>query len=272
MYIMKEKMKGGQDKKKMENKTKAISLVLASIMLTSILAAGFALAETETEVDNESALTPSTDTSVVSSDIPTGYKQVGLARATYGQGYAISGDIGYTANVIWASHTFSRIAQADLQAIREQYKGNKTAMEQALKEAAKEQITKQSAGKLQLGIGKGHENFKLNLTSTSADNKTVSFDVLTIDSKEKVGTLSLTGKTYSDFTLWTGTLVLDSGDKAGTYSLSLASKTALIKNPGKGQGNGQGKEGNAENQGQGKKKGFWQNVFSFGRNKNKPQQ
>jgi hypothetical protein len=260
---MKRQMKGGT--KEMKNKT--TSLVLATILLASILATGFALAETEIEVDNASAIIPSED--VTSADVSvdeTAYKRVGSAAVTYAQGYATSGDNGYLLNALWGVHTFSKIAKEDVQAIREQYKGNKTAMEQALKEAAKEEIVKNSAGKLELGIGKDNERYQLNLTSKSADNKTASFDVLAINTKEKVGTLSLTGKGYSQFTLWTGTLSIDSGDKAGTYSVSLASKTALVKNPGKGNSEN-ASEGNRE-----KKQGFWQNLFSFGRNKGKAQQ
>lgn len=248
-------------------KNKKISLFLMTLMLVSILATGFALAETETEIDNANEVVPSQDTT--SGDISmdeTAYKRIGFARITYAQGYATSGDKGYLVNALWGVHTFSKIAKTDVQSIREKYKGNPEEIKQALKEAAKEEIVKNSAGKLQLGVGKDHENFKLNLTSISADNKTVSFDVFSINSdgtegRTKVGTLSLTGKTYSEFTLWTGTLSLDSGNKAGTYAVSLASKTALVKNPGKGSSENQVKNGQEVENNQGKKLGFFQKLF-----------
>ena len=253
----------------MENKS--MSLMLASLMMLSILATGFALAESVTEVDSTSEIMPSED--VTSADVSfdeTAYKRIGSARVTYAQGYATSGDNGYLVNALWGVHTFSKIAREDMKAIKESNKGKPEDRKAAL-DAAKEEIVKNTAGKLQIGVGKDNERYQLNLTSMSSDNKTSTFDLLAINTKDKVGTLTINGKSYSEFTLWTGTIVIDSGDKAGTYSISLASKTELVKNPGNpGKGNSEGNQLNGQ-QNEQLKKGFWQRIFNSGKGKVKAQ-
>ena len=234
---------------------KILSLALAFLMIFSIFAAVFTIADSEDsnaeetndtiaylEVSDESSLTEMVEDS--NKTLP-GYRHFGAAQVTKGQGWAISEDSGYLVNVLWASQIFARAPKEEIQQIRQQYKNctdsagkrNRNCTIDAIDSlrTANDSIQKRAFGRLQIGVGKDHENFKL--VKNTFDNKSVIFDVYTINSRnatrDKVGSLELEGKHYTQFTLWEGTLKINSGDHVGTYQVSLASKSVIANSLGK---------------------------------------
>ena len=256
---------------------KKLSLFLALLLVSSIFATAFVLADAEDtdapETNNVKSDLGIEDQSALAGLVKEanstlqGYRHFGGSQVTYAQGWATFDDSGYLVNVLWVSQTFAKASVEEIRDIREQYKDcmeneerrNRTCIynaTQALKDVANETIQKRSFGKLQLGVGRNHQNFKL--VKNEFTNDSVNFDVYTIDSRnatrDKVGTLDLEATHYSDMTLWQGQLVIESGDRAGTYEVSLASKSAIVIGLGLN---------NIESISN--KKGFWQRLMFWRR-------
>lgn len=252
----------------MENKS--IALAMVSLMALSILASGFALAESTSEISNVGDLSAgnANELSIESQDVA----KVGMSKETYAQGFATSDSAGYLVNALWSKFSYLNISKNELQNIRDKYRNDPAGMQSALQELANRGIVNSTIGRLSLGAGTSHQNFKLSLASSS--DSSLVFDVSSVYSdgsagKDNVGTLTLTSKDYSQMTLWTGTLVLRSGTNAGTYSVSLASKSGIMNSnngPGlalgrdKNEGNKPGNAPQGNPQGQGFFKNLWDKV------------
>ena len=225
-----------------------ISLFLSLVLICVIFAAGLAMAQDieesnavqsddvneDLEIEDQEQVNQAIDDSNLSySD----YAKVGFTSITKAQGWAIDGNNGYIVSALWATQTFINVKKSDVKQIREQYKGNPQEAMQNLRQLAEEtDLVKKSRGFLKSGLGKDHSNFKLNRTDDGSSNTSITFDVYVLGERNqtmnKVGTLELSGNSYSEFVLWTGTLSLISGEKTGTYKISVASKSVFASGAG----------------------------------------
>lgn len=276
MIIMKNKNTNERGYTKMKNKNRSIALMLTSLIVVSILAMGFALAD-DTLAGNDSGI-PASESSTISaltsdqSNESPAFKNIAYNEAYYAHGWATLGSTGDLLTAVWVTKTVANVSKDQISLIRQQYKGNPSALNDALKNLADLGVVKLSKGVLRFGIGKGSENLKLENGQVS--NSSVSFDVFAMDSNvsdsnAKIGSLTLSSIQYSDFNLMQGTLTLSSGSHAGTYSLSLGEKSSRAT--GVGSINNLVNTENKVVSGNGQKNGFVQRFFGgLFKGKNKP--
>jgi len=177
---------------------KILSLALAFLMLVSVFAVAFAIAEDNAESDDVSAdlevndANELADTAVETNKSVQGYKHIGFSSVTAGQGYAISGDFGFLADVLWINQKFVKISKEEIKEIREKARnGSLKEAKDDLIAAENDSVITRSFGRLHLGLGKRHSNYKL--VKADVSNESASFDVYSLGSKnetgDKVGTL-----------------------------------------------------------------------------------
>src|SRR3989338_199542 len=211
--MKKNQVKGGG--KKMKKTLSAFALLL----VVSLFATGFVLAE---ETESDDALTDFTSDSDISRDTfatPDGDRDEssadsfsqgtasgqmesqfraadmvkdispsGSTRAYYGHGWATSENEGYVVQALWMRNTVDNLKE--------------------LSETEK-QIAMMGGGLIRVGVGSEAKIFRL-IKTTSPPNEIV-FDFRSIDetSTEIVGNLHLVRKSYSEVSKWEGHLVIN---------------------------------------------------------------
>lgn len=264
--------------KQMEGK---IATLIAVLMLTSIFAFSFALADSSGNSTENQTLeipqAPSNDDigSVLneSNQTPDGYKLLGSSNITYSQGWALSGSNGYLVNALWAISTFAKISNTDIKNIRDNFKNDSAGRQAALREAANESFAEFSNGRIVLGTGKGQEILGLKMSNSSTGANLV-FDVMSNQKGNNagviIGSLTLNSQDYSNVTVYTGTLVLNSGNYVGTYTLNMAGKTSEVNSVvGNKKGEVQKQLNNQDNSKSNGFLGFFKNLFNKAKPKSK---
>ena len=221
---------------------KIISLAIMALMLFSIFAAGFAIAENEevTNINEIATETGESDINEVLSETQTSdddVKMIGLNAVTLANGWIIASDNtkAEITRALWTTKKQLKIDASKVKAIREQYKGNKAKIIEELKKLTSDVVIV-SQGRLNIGTGKNMEKFKLAKKEITEDK--ASFYVLPINTEIPsdgnvgrlyVGSLELSKKQYTNLALWTGKLTLNSGTNKGEWNVNLASKTKLFR-------------------------------------------
>lgn len=218
---------------------KQINLALILILISSILASTFALAQEElSEISQVEVSSNDLEESIKEVNEKTGnFKRVGFADVWRGNGWISNSDKGYLISGLWAHQAYSR----------------------------NESLKHLFLGRLFIAkVG----NFRLIKTTESDSNTSLEFYVVPMRTNVKnleeaktnsAGTLSLTKTSdYSNMAVWSGTLVLNSGDVKETYTVSLATSKHNIK-PSIGE---KVKETKQET-----RKSFWQKMNIWKKNK-----
>lgn len=237
---------------------KTLSIVIMALMLFSIFAVGFVIAENEevTSVSDIAGENAEGDVNSVlneSSAIDDDVKIVGLNAVTLADGWVIASDNtkAEIVRALWTTKKQLKVDAVKVKEIRDKYKGDKAKIVEELKKMTSDVVVV-SQGRLNIGTGKNMEKFKL-VKKEITEQKAI-FYVLSINSKlteteastNAIGSLELVKKQYPNMALWTGKLTLDSQAKAivnkdyssntqyhGIWNVNLASKTKLFKGAGK---------------------------------------
>lgn len=231
-----------------KRKMKTASIVIIALMLFSIFAAGFVIAENEEiadvgEISDSTSVISDTNEAIAESEkaiAKTDERVIGLGAATLAEGWSISSD-NTKAEIttgIWISKKYLKVDASKAKEIRDKYNGDKAKIIEELKKLTSETQTT-NHGRLNIGIGINKEKFKL-FKKGITDEKASFYVVPILKNTEttteetaktnSIGTLELTKKQYPSMALWTGKLVLNSGTNKGEWNVNLASKTKLFKN------------------------------------------
>ncbi len=246
------------------------SLGIIALLVISIFAMAFALADDSVTVEDSIAIETvettaavteavqpvatddtlaevSTETEAIapSTQAPEAQQRyLGVARATVGDGFVVKSDNTEAKRIaaLWVSSKYVSVDPAKLKNLREQYKGQPARLKAEIAKLATDKVVAKAAGRLRVGFGATGANFKL--LKKEFTNTSVSFYVLPITedlaalkdaadseiSAKLVGTMTLDATKYPSLVLWKGTLTLTSGNFVGTWSVTATSNSKVITN------------------------------------------
>lgn len=244
---------------------KKTAITLAMLMLVSVFAMAFALADDSTTFEDVVASetvetsegvveTPIADQNTVqevASEVETvapseqasvaQQRYAGIARLTVGDGYVIKSDSTAAEKLrgFWVSARYISVDPAKVKEIRDLYKGQPAKIREELAKLATDKVVLKATGRIAVGLGAGTEKFKIlkkEFTNTSArfyvlpitEDLGALKDATDADiSAKAVGELQMSATKYPHLTVWQGTLTLNSGNFAGTWTVSLSTHLRL---------------------------------------------